>query len=220
MWNSKRLNQCFLFQKNQGKHWKDTGTRIETKPENATERNGTRNLLQPTIIERKDGSIFCLNRASRPLGKMYQTISTDGGFHWSAPEPGLLPNPGGGFCMIKLQSGNIAIAYNHAPAEPLNILERNPVSIAISEDEGRTWQYRRNLCEFHPDDTEKPNENRQSFAYPTLCQGANGLIHVTWSFSHPETVDGNLMHFTDIQHTSFTEDWAKEHPYFEEAFEL
>ena len=51
--------------------------------------------------------------------------------------------------MIKLQSGNIGIAYNHALAEPLNILERNPVSIAISEDEGRTWQYRRNLCEFH-----------------------------------------------------------------------
>ena len=47
-------------------------------------------------------------------------------------------------------------------------------------------------------------------------QGASGLIHVTWSFSHPEMVDGKLMHFTDIQHTSFTEDWAKEHSYFEE----
>ncbi len=205
----------FFYSKDQGRHWKDTGARIETKLEFATEKRGTRILLQPTIIERSDGSIFCLNRNDYPLGKMFQSISSDGGLHWSPAEPGVLPNPGGGFCMIKLQSGNIAIAYNHAPAEPLNLFERNPVSVAISEDEGRTWKYRRNLCEFHPDDPEKPKENRQSFGYPTLCQGANGLIHVTWSFSHPEMVDGKLMHFTDIQHTSFTEDWAKEHSYFE-----
>ena len=122
--------------------------------------------------------------------------------------------------MIKLQSGNIAIAYNHAPAEPLNILERNPVSIAISEDEGRTWQYRRNLCEFHPDDTEKPNENRQVFCISNPLSRGKWLNTCNVVIFHPETVDGNLMHFTDIQHTSFTEDWAKEHPYFEEAFEL
>jgi predicted neuraminidase len=210
----------FFVSKDQGKHWKDIGARIDTKPEYASGKHVTKNMLQPTVIERKDGSLFSLSRVSRPLGKMYQSISTDEGKHWTKGEPSFLPNPGGGCCMMRLQSGNVGIVYNHSPAAPLNSFERNPVSFAISEDEGQTFQYRRNLCEFHPDDPEHPEKARQSFGYPTMTQGADGTIHVTWSFSHPEMMEGNLTWFTDIQYTNFTEDWVKEHAYFEDAFEL
>lgn len=212
----------FYISKDQGETWQDVGARVGIKPEFIPSgKKWNRLVLQPTIIERKDGSIYCLNRAVKPLGKAYQTESCDGGLTWNEEAtPSNLPNPGGGFHMMRLQSGNVAVVYNHAPAPPLNSLERNPVSIAISEDEGRTWKYRRNLCEFHHDNLEKPNENRQHFGYPTMTQGADGKLHFTWSFSHPEVLNGQRVGLTDIQYTSCTEAWVKEHPYFEEAFEL
>jgi predicted neuraminidase len=211
----------FYLSKDQGRTWKDVGVRVGVKKEFIPpEKKWNRLVEQPTIIERKDGSIFCLMRSETSLGKMFQCESLDGGIHWTEAIPGILPNPGGGFCMKRLQSGNIGIIYNHAPVFPLNRFERNPVSIAISEDEGRTWKYRRNLCEFHLDDPEKPDDLRRTFGYATMTQGPDGSIHATWSYSHPEIRYGVRTNFTDIQYTHFTEEWAKEHEFFDESFEL
>lgn len=216
----------FYLSKDKGKTWKDPGARVGVQKDIipydlvGEKHQWERLVLQPTVIERKDGSIFCLNRAVKKLGKMYVCESFDGGETWTQAQPGVLPNPGGGFHMIRLFSGNIAIVYNHAPAEPLNSFERNPVSVAISDDDGHTWKYRRNLCEFHPDDPTTPEDHRQHFAYPTIYQSQDEKIHVTWSFSHPEKRDGMEFNFTDIQYTCFTEEWVKEHPYFEGAWEL
>jgi hypothetical protein len=121
--------------------------------------------------------------------------------------------------MMRLQSGNIGIVYNHAPAEPLNSFERNPVSLAISENDGVSWQYRRNLCEFHLENPQNPKEPKNSFGYPTLTQGVDGKIHITWSFSHHEIINGKEYNLTDIQYTSCSEDWIKKKSYFPEAFE-
>jgi hypothetical protein len=123
--------------------------------------------------------------------------------------------------MLRLQSGNVAIIYNHSPtADPNHGYIRNPVSVAISEDEGRTWKYRRNLCEYHADEPGKSDPNARSFGYPTMTQGADGRLHATWSFSHPEVRDGVRYGFTDIQYTTFTEKWVTEHAFFEGAWEL
>ena len=206
----------FYISNDQGKKWKDPGARIEVPeefwpPKKAeTSKFPSRMLDQPTIIERKDGSIFCLMRAYRPLGKMYETTSTDGGETWTPAKPSVLPNPDGGFHMIRLQSGNVAIIYNHSSEV------RNPLSVAISEDEGQTWKYRRNICEFHPDKEEKQN---YTFQYPTMTQGADGTLHVTWTFGHWETVDSQPKQFGDAQYVSFTEDWVKEKAYFDGDWE-
>jgi hypothetical protein len=214
----------FFLSKDKGKTWKHLPARVGVRKDLIPydrlppKKQWERLVLQPTIIERKDGSIYCLNRAVRPLGKMYQCESKDGGLTWTQAVPSVLPNPGGGFHMMRLNSGRLAVVYNHAPAPPLNSLERNPVSIAISEDDGRTWKYRRNLCEYHPDG---PDDTlKRHFGYPTMTQSADGLIHVTWSFSHPEVIDGKNYGLTDIQYVSFTESWVMEHKFFEEAWEL
>jgi len=207
----------FFISKDQGKTWTDPGARILVPkkywpPKKEEESKFPDRMLdQPTIIERKDGSIFCLMRAYRPLSKMYQTISLDGGMTWGDPEPSILPNPDGGFQMLRLQSGNIAIIYNHSATQ------RNPVSVALSEDEGQSWQYRRNLCEYHADE---PGETPCNFQYPTMTQGPDGKLHGTWSFGYVYQNDVQKKRVADIQYTNFTEDWIKEKAFFEEEWEL
>ncbi|HME55751.1 MAG TPA: sialidase family protein [Candidatus Lokiarchaeia archaeon] len=211
----------FYISDDQGKTWKERG-RVQIPDVDVPEavvkaRNSTtgRLLLQPTVVEKRDGTLWALMRASRPLGKMYQTTSTNGGETWSSAIPYILPNPGGGFHMMRLQSGNLAIIYNHAPVPEENHgFARNPLSVAISEDDGETWAYRRNIMEAHDDDV-----NQGIGGYPTMTQGADGTIHATWSFSHPGEVEGTKVGFTDIKYTSFTEDWVKEQPFFGGAFE-
>jgi predicted neuraminidase len=215
----------FYISKDQGKSWRDSGARVGIRQdlipiEKLPPKHQWERLVeQPTIIERKNGSIYCLNRAVRPLGKMYETESQNGGLTWSAAVPSILPNPGGGFHMLRLQSGNVAIIYNHSPAPPLNNFERNPVTIALSEDEGRTWKYRRNICEFHLEASDNTQQPRRAFGYPTMYQDPTGLIHATWSYSHPEIQDDQRYNFTDIQYTHFTEDWIKQKLFFESMFE-
>lgn len=218
----KYLRGVFFISKNQGKSWKQS-EKVDLHPdliyEGYEDRKG-RQVEQPTVIERKDGSLLALCRNDgRPIRKALKTESFDGGFHWTPAVESNLPNPAGGFHMMRLSSGDIATIYNHAPAPDNDRKWRNPLSIAISEDDCVSWKYRRNIVEWHPDD-ENDDGNRRTFEYPTLTQGADGTIHITWSYSHPENIDGKDYRFTDIQYTSVTEKWVKQKQYFENSWEL
>jgi alpha-L-rhamnosidase len=179
-------------------------------------------LTIPSLIQRKDGSIFALCRNSGNIKKMIETESYDRGKTWKPGTLGSLPNPAGGFHMIRLKSGNVAIIYNHAPAPNNERKWRNPLSVALSEDDGKTWKYRRNLLEWHPDEQGDEEKKYLKFEYPTITQGADGKIHATWSLSHLEIIENEKqeVRFTDIQYTSFSEEWIKEHGFFENAWEL
>lgn len=209
----------FYLSDDQGKTWREVG-RVKIPddevPDLPMKRKWGRLVLQPTVVERKDGSLWALMRAKRPLGKMYQTESRDGGETWSPAKPYHLPNPGAGFHVSRLQSGNLAVIYNHAPVPSAShAFERNPLSVAISDDDGATWKWRRNLLE------EPDNPGQRIGGYPTMTQAADGTIHATWSFAHEiDGPGGERIKVTDIHHTSFTEAWVKEHPFFDGPWEL
>ena len=209
----------FYISKDKGKTWRDTGARVKIPDDKVPKElipdsRWGRLVLQPTVIERKDGSLIALMRAKRPLGIMYKTESFDGGITWTDATPYILPNPGGGFHWMRLNSGKLAIIYNHAPVLPDHLYERNPLSIALSEDDGKTWSYRRNIMEAHGDMV-----HQRIGGYPTLTQGENDKIHATWSFAHKIEYEGKEINVTDIQYTSFTEDWIKEKAFFDEPWE-
>jgi hypothetical protein len=44
------------------------------------------------------------------------------------------------------------------------------------------------------------------------------VIHATWSFSHQVESDSGPIKATDIQYTSFTEDWVMKNKYFDGAW--
>lgn len=203
----------FYVSKDKGAHWHQS-ERVKIPDQDVPDQRWGRLVLQPTLIERRDGSLLALMRAKRPLGRMYRTESHDMGFTWTPAKPYGLPNPGGGFHMIRLQSGNLAIIYNHAPVPPDHGFERNPLSVALSEDDGETWAYRRNLVEGHDE-----HLHVRIGGYPTMTQGPDGRVHATWSYAHREEYEGRTQTMTDIQYASFTEEWVRERPFFEGPWE-
>ena len=101
---------------------------------------------------------------------IYRSVSVDDGQTWSTPYKTTLPNNNSGIEATVLQSGNFAMVYN-----PTN-KDRNPLSISLSEDEGITWKFTRNL--------EYSKSNKEvEFSYPTLLQDESGHIHVTYTYN-------------------------------------
>ncbi len=206
----------FYVSKDQGKTWSERG-RVKIPDAEVPPDSGHdwgRLVLQPTVIERRDGKLIALMRAKSPLGKMHFTESLDGGWTWSDAKPYILPNPGGGFHWMRLASGDLGIIYNHAPVPPDHGFERNPLSVAISEDDGHSWQFRRNIMEGTGEDV-----HQRIGGYPTMTQDSTGRIHVVWTYSYQIDHEGEDLGMSDIKYTSFTEEWVKVHTFFEEVWE-
>ena len=86
-----------------------------------------------------------------------------------------------------LSSGNIAIVYHPTTSS------RNPISISLSEDSGKTWRYTRN-----PEFEEGEAETKVEFSYPSILQSADGNIHVSYMYNRDT-----------IKYTKLTEEWIK-----------
>ncbi|HOX28954.1 MAG TPA: exo-alpha-sialidase, partial [bacterium] len=80
--------------------------------------------LQPTVIERKDGNLYCMLRNAAKGGIM-QSESSNLGKSWSKAAPSGLPNPGSAVDMVKLADGHVALAFNDSNSN------RNPLTIAL-----------------------------------------------------------------------------------------
>ena len=124
----------------------------------------------PTLIQRRDGSILALLRPSL-FKRIARSVSYDNGRTWEEATNTDLPNPGAAIDMVKLDDGRVVLAFNNSPHA------RNPLTLAMSEDEGETWPYRRDLV-----------TGQGSFAYPAIIQDREGLLHVTYS-NNRNTID-------------------------------
>jgi sialidase-1 len=105
-----------------------------------------RGTMEPKIVELKDGRLMMVMR--NQLGSVFKSMSSDGGETWSNPQttglmapescPGLLRIP---------QTGDILLIWNHSPYDPKfdHYGIRSPMTLAISKDEGETWQGFKNV---------------------------------------------------------------------------
>jgi len=128
------------------------------------------------MIERDDGTLFVMMR-HRP--KILQSESRDGGNTWSDAQDSVLRNPDAGIAMTRLRNGHLVIVFNDSS------MSRTPLSVARSEDEGKTWSKPLNL-----------ESNPGEYSYPSVIQTADGMIHATYTFRRYA-----------IKHTEFNEDW-------------
>jgi predicted neuraminidase len=77
---------------------------------------------------------------------------------------------------------------------------RAPMTIAVSEDGGRTWPYRRNLevgDGYCMTNNSKEKLNRE-FSYPSVKQGSDGMLHVAFTYYRQA-----------IKYVRLTEDWVR-----------
>ncbi|WP_172730738.1 sialidase family protein [Pluralibacter gergoviae] len=146
-----------------GKTWRDV------------EVPGSLGCVHMNITPLKDGRLVALFR-SRWADNIYYSQSVDSGETWSVPEPTCLPNNNSSIQVTTLESGELALVFNHMSAagaserrlslydeiddgdgrkEP-EIKEgltafwgapRAPMTVAISPDGGITWPWQRHLDE-------------------------------------------------------------------------
>lgn len=135
--------------------------------------------IQPTVINRNDGSLLMYMRTGG--GRIWMSESRDEGRTWSQAQPTSLNNPNAAVCLLKLRSGNVALAFNDSPSG------RSPLNIALSTNDGSSWRFNRAL-----------ESGEGSFAYPFLAQDTDGWIHVTYSYNRDT-----------IRHVQVNESWIK-----------
>ena len=108
---------------------------------------------EPAAVELQDGRVMMLLRTQ--LGGQYKSLSGDGGETWSEPVPTALVGTAAPVSISRVPTTRDLLAlWNHNPGAG----HRNPLTAALSRDEGETWERFKNLEEA-PDD---------AWAYPAV----------------------------------------------------
>ncbi len=212
-WRGDDDSSFVLLSTDQGQHWSEHDV------------PGSTGCVHMNILKLQDGSLLALYR-SRWADNIYASRSMNGR-DWTAPERTELPNNNSSIQATVLANGHIALAYNHASAadatarrkslyddlggelaEEAPVTGRNafwgapraPMTIAISEDGGRTWPHRRDVETgdgFCLTNNSKEKLNRE-LSYPSILQAPDGALHLAYT------------HFRQaIRHVRVDEDWVK-----------
>jgi alpha-L-fucosidase len=132
------------------------------------EEDTTIGVIQPTILQHKDGQLQMLCRSRQNV--IYQTWSTDNGLSWTKLDQTTLPNPNSGIDAVTLNDGNFLLVYNPLLKGRDWFYGRNVLNVAISND-GLEWN----------DIYQLENEKDGEFSYPAVIQAADKTIHITYT---------------------------------------
>jgi len=142
--------------------------------------------IQPSVLERRNGSLVAYMRENGVTGKIRMSESFDGGERWGDVSSTSLPNPGSGLDAVVLQNGHWVLIYNDTEKG------RNRLAVSVSHDEGKTWASTRYL-EDHPSG---------SYHYPAIIQTQDGRLHAIYSYF----VEGGK----SMKHVEFNEAWIEQ----------
>lgn len=148
--------------------------------------------VQPTLIEKKDGTIVAYLRDNGPPPqRLLRATSSDGGLTWSDAVDTEIRNPGSSVEVIKLRDGGWLMVNNDTEKGRASLV------VTMSDDEGRTWRWSRHL----------ENDAQGSFSYPSVIQARDGRVHVTYSYVRNDVPKGEAREA--IKHVAFDEAWVK-----------
>jgi predicted neuraminidase len=160
---------------------------------------GSDGIVQMNIIKLSEDHLIAFYR-SRYADWIYQSESTDG-CHWTAPEPTKLPNNNGSIQATRLKDGHLVMVFNNAQATTVRgkaqTAARRILSVALSEDEGKTWPWIRDLENSESQPALLPLEDPE-YSYPSVTQSKDGMIQTAFTFRR-ET----------IKYMTFGEQWIK-----------
>jgi predicted neuraminidase len=141
--------------------------------------------IQPAVLRRDSGELVAYMRENGLTQRIRTSSSKDDGITWGPVTESELPNPGAGIDGVRLANGHWLLIYNDTTDG------RNSLAVSISDDEGKTWKWKRHL-EHHADG---------SYHYPVVIQGRDGTIHAVYSYF----VDGGK----SMKHAAFNEAWVR-----------
>lgn len=148
-------------------------------------------LNQPTVVQKKDGTLVAyLRREGPPPHRVQRSVSKDSGETWSVAVETSLPNPNSSLEAIALRDGRWLMVYNDQEEG------RDSLVCGVSQDEGETWKLARVL--------ERVKGGR--FHYPSVLQASDGSVHITYTYQ-PGGEDQR-----SIKHVWFTPDHLSQTP--------
>ena len=139
--------------------------------------------FQPSLIPLDARRAVVLLRDYTDARRIFLSRSADGGLSWSKPVATNLPNPDAGISGLQLGDGRLLVAYNDSTSK------RDSLSLALSSDEGGSWEQLATL----------ESDRNKSFSYPYLIQSSDGVIHMAYSWNS-----------TLIKMVSFNMTWISE----------
>lgn len=166
---------------------------------------GSEGRVHANVVETEPGKLTAFLR-SRFADRIWMATSKDYGDHWTLPVRTDLRNNNSSLSAVLLPSGAIGIIYNDVafseePSAPQAYwpAQRCPVTLAISEDGGHTWPYRRHI-EFGEGFCGPWNDiNNRRYEYPVMMVGSDAALHTAWAWGGRR----------QIKYTAITEDWIR-----------
>lgn len=128
---------------------------------------------EPTVVELLDGKLWMLIRAQ--TGFLWQSFSTDRGATWSPAEESLLPSSNAPATMLRLRSGEIAVAWN---AHIHSNYARQSLVLGLTRD-GKTFRGLREID--FTDFTSNPTASIPHVTYSYLAELGNGDIAISYN---------------------------------------
>jgi predicted neuraminidase len=127
-----------------------------------------RRALQPSVAA-LDGrrALAILRDSGVGAGLLMAAVTEDGGDSWRALPSLPIVNEDSFAALLRLRDGRLLLAANPAPGKA-----RNPLVLFISET-GDAWKV---LCT-----VERSARGDENFAYPSLLQSRDGLIHLAYT---------------------------------------
>ncbi|WP_339923422.1 exo-alpha-sialidase [uncultured Cyclobacterium sp.] len=103
---------------------------------------------EPGVVEMKDGRIIMNIRTNQ--GTQYSSISLDEGITWSLAKKTIIPSPIAPASLARLNgTGDLILAWNNNGKSGPGYFKskRTPLTVAVSRDEGQSWENIQNLEE-------------------------------------------------------------------------
>ena len=136
------VSTCFISD-DQGKTWRQSKGSIDY---------AKRGAMEPEVFELKNGKVLMIFRTQS--GHIASSLSNDGGDHWSKPGSWGVRAPEAPATLRRIPStGDLMLIWNdnYEPGAD-HSGKRTPLTVAISNDEGQTWNFKKNL-EHDPEHT-------------------------------------------------------------------
>jgi predicted neuraminidase len=159
--------------------------------------------IQPSLVRRRDGSLYTLMRDNGPAPhRLHQSDSRDRGETWSPVTDSSLPNPGSGAEIIGLRDGHWLLISNDTEQG------RHSLAVQLSDDEGRTWKWKRHL------EYDRPGPSAGAYHYPSVIEARDGSLHASYSYhlnrKNPAKDTEGDSPGKSIKHARFNAAWIRQ----------
>lgn len=126
-----RFHTVMFYSDNGGQTWSRAPGEIDAPK---------RGAMEPGVVELRDGRVLQIIRTQ--LGQIWKAYSGDGGLTWTQPEPLGVAAPEAPSTIVRIPTTSDLLLFYNSAVDPTHhhCGGRCPLSVAISLDEGNTWQ--------------------------------------------------------------------------------